>query len=249
MKRPKPGRPFTSELAARLMALPKAERHERLREIIHPLPRGERFELLHRLGVYHHAETVSGAASTLPETASLRAALPAIVDEERVGTLLDLPCGDFHWMQHVDLRAHYTGADLVPEIVSANRRLYGGAKRRFVVLDAVTDPLPKADLILCRDLLVHLSLCDIAAVLRNFVASGSRLLLTSHFGSRIDNPDIETGDFRPVNLCRAPFGLPSPRRVVDERSQLGSGAFRDRAMGLWDLPELVEVLTAERPTR
>ncbi len=231
-----------ANLAASLAGLPRAELHERLRELVGSLPLAERFQLLHAVGVYHHAESVSGAASTLAETARLRAALPELVREEGVRSILDVPCGDFHWMQQVPLAVDYTGADVVPEIVEANQTLYGGEGRRFVVLDATRDPLPRVDLVLCRDLLVHLSLRDVAAVLRNVVASGSRLLLTSHFADRADNPDIVSGDFRPVNLCRPPFGFPPPARVIVEDSRLADGAFRDRAMALWPVPAAARAL-------
>lgn len=232
-------------LAENLRGLPPEEIRERLQGLGEALPLPARFELLHLLGVYHHPESVSGVGSTLRETARLREALPGLVREEGVRSLLDIPCGDFHWMQQVALDVagvDYTGADVVPAIVEANRRLHGGPRRRFVVLDATRDPLPAVDLILCRDLLIHLSNGDVLAALRSFAASGSRLLLTSHFTDRTGNPDIESGDFRPVNLCRAPFHLPVPQRVLSEDSELGGGAYRDRAMALWRLAEVAAAL-------
>jgi SAM-dependent methyltransferase len=205
----------------------------------------ERFELLHRLGVYHHPETFSGFASTLEETAALRAALPGLVAAHAVGSVLDIPCGDFHWLRQVTLEVDYTGADIVPELVEANQRRHGGAHRRFVVLDATRDPLPEVDLILCRDLLIHLSLADGWAALRNFHRSGSRWLLTNHFAGREENPDILSGDFRPIHLCRPPFRFPPPEAVIAERSQLAGGAFADRSMALWRLADLGPALARE----
>ena len=72
-------------------------------------------------------------------------ALPALVKELGVRSLLDAPCGDFNWMRHVDLDGvEYTGGDVVPELVARNRELYGAAGRRFVTLDLTRDPLPPA---------------------------------------------------------------------------------------------------------
>ncbi len=233
------------ELVVKMGDLPPAELHERLRQLVPSLALRERFELLHRLGVYHHADTVSGAASTLSETSRLRAALPGLVEEHGVATMLDVPSGDFHWMQRVPFAGQYTGADIVPGIVAENQRRHGSANRRFVVLDATRDPLPRVDLVLCRDLFVHLSDRDVQAVLRNLVASGSRLLLTNHFRDRIENQDIESGDFRALNLCCPPFRLPPPMTVIVEDSALADGLFRDRAMALWNLADVERALSRE----
>lgn len=222
-------------LEAELRGLSSADQHARLRELVPALGLRERFELLHRLGVYHHAESLSGAASTLAETARLRAALPGLLEELGAATMLDIPCGDFHWMAKVELPAHYTGADIVADLVDANRTRYGSERRQFLVLDATRERLPRVDLVLSRDLVVHLGNRDVLSLLRNIVASGSRWLLTNHFAERDSNPDIESGDFRAINLCLPPFGLSPPRRTVLEESELAGGLFRDRAMALWSL--------------
>jgi SAM-dependent methyltransferase len=221
-----------------LEGLPRPELHARLRDLVPSLSLPERFDLLHRLGVYHNPETVSGDASTLAETARMRAALPGLVAELGAGSILDVPCGDFYWMQRVPFSGLYTGCDIVPGLVESNQRRYGSEQRRFLVLDATLDPLPRADLVICRDLFVHLSNRDVLAVLRNLVASGSGWLLTNHFHERGSNPDIESGDFRAINLCQPPFGLPEPRRTIVEDSRLADGLFSDRAMGLWSFADL-----------
>lgn len=227
-----------TKLAEDLAGVPPTELYDRLRVAVEPLSLPERFDLLHRLGVYHHPESVSGAAATLEETAALRAALPRLIEQRHIVTVLDIPCGDFHWMQEVAADIDYTGADVVPEIVNQNQKRYGGSRRRFVVLDATRDCLPSVDLILCRDLLIHLSTRDCGAALATFMSSGSRFLLTSHFADREDNPEIVSGDFRPINLCRPPFNFPEPLEVINENSALGDGAFRDRSMALWRLADL-----------
>ncbi len=229
-------------LTEELRGLPRERQHERLREIVPALSLAERFDLLHRLGVYHHSESLSGAASTLAETAELRAALPGWIAEYEVASILDIPCGDFHWMQRVEFAGSYTGADIVPDLVERNRLLYGSDRYRFLRLDATSDPLPRVDLVVCRDLFVHLGDRDVLAVLCNFVASESRLLVTNHFVDRTENVEIESGDFRPINLCRAPFLLPQPRAVIREESALADGLFRDRAMALWNLADVARAI-------
>lgn len=227
-----------SALVEELSGTPASELHERLRVAVQGLSLSERFELLHRLGVYHHPDSASGPAATLDETAALRGALPGLIERLGVNTLLDIPCGDFAWMRAVELNVDYTGVDVVRELVTENQKRYGNARRRFVVLDATRSDLPSVDLIVCRDLLIHLSIADCWAALRNFEASRSRFLLTSHFENRVTNAEIISGDFRPINLCRPPFHFPEPLEIINERSGLGGGAFTDRSMALWKLATL-----------
>lgn len=230
-----------ARLARQLGGLPPHERDAALRSTVAGLTLPERFDLLHRLGVYHHPESLSGAASSFAETAALRAALARLVRRHQVRSLLDVPCGDFAWMAHAGLDVEYTGADVVPAIVAGNRQRHSAAGRTFLVLDATHDPLPRADLVLCRDLLIHLGNDDTRAVLDGIVASGSRLLLTNHFVDCTRNVDIVSGDFRPVNLCRSPFDLPPPLEIVSEESNL---AFADRAVALWRVADVATRLAS-----
>lgn len=232
-------RRLVQELIRRVSVMSRRERDAVLRGWFPSLTLSERFEILHALGVYHHSDSSSGAGSTLSETAALREALPGIVARFGIRSLLDMPCGDFHWMRHVPLEGvDYMGIDIVPGIVHRNRRLYAAAERRFEVLDATVDVVPKVDLVMCRDLLIHLSLDAIEMVLRNIAASGSSWLLATHFAATANNAEIVSGDFRPINLCRAPFHLPEPLEIVVENSLMADGAFRDRAMALWPVSAL-----------
>lgn len=214
-----------------------------LRARVDRLSLAERFLLIDRLGIYRDKESRSGEGSSLAETEALRRTLPALLDANGIRSLLDIPCGDFHWMRTVDLGSRdYVGADIVPEIIAENQRRFGRPKRKFVVLDGAVDPLPLVDLIFCRDLLIHLSLADITRLLRNFVASEPRFLLVTHYCGRRENADIASGDFRPVNLCAPPFNFPPPILVINEESRQAEGLFPDRSMALWELSAIRELI-------
>ena len=211
----------------------------KLRSATEHLSLAETFILLHRLGIYHGEESWSGAGSSLAETAALRNALPMLVEEYGIRRMLDVPCGDFHWMQHVDLGSvEYSGADIVPDLVTRNTERFGAPERTFVTLDITRERPPAVDLVLCRDLFIHLSLADVDRAILNIVESGSRLLLASHFRACSENVDIRSGEYHPINLCAPPFRLPPPIKIIDEHSQLAGGAGRDRSMALWLLDDL-----------
>ena len=118
-------------------------------------------------------ESLSGPGSSLCQTTAVLNELPKLCADFDVQTLLDIPCGDFHWMRHVRLgHIDYTGADIVTNLIQQNRR-YETLNIHFCKLDLIEDRMPKADLVLCRDCLVHLSYKDIFRALRNICASGS----------------------------------------------------------------------------
>ncbi len=194
-----------------------------------------------RTNFWSGPESHSGQGSSLDQTARLREALPSLLSRHGVGSLLDLPCGDCHWISQVPLPGiTYTGGDLLPEIVEGNRARFAGSGRRFLQLDLTSSRLPTADLLLCRDALVHLSFADIVAALGNLRSSSIGLLLTTTFPGEAVNQDITTGDWRPLNLECAPFGFPAPIERFNEGCTEGEGQFADKSLGLWrveDLPE------------
>lgn len=208
-----------------------------------PWPTGdfeEVFTAIYHQNLWMDERSASGQGSNLAQTEALRAELPGLLARAGVRTMLDAPCGDFHWMKEVELPVErYLGADIVEELVERNRRLYGGEKRAFVKLDVTRDAVPRVDLILCRDCLVHLSFADIRAALRNFKASGSRYLLTTTFTARAENHDeIRIGEWRPLNLQMPPFSFPEPIELLDEQCPHEGGNWRDKSLGLWPLDRL-----------
>jgi SAM-dependent methyltransferase len=203
------------------------------------LSAAEAFRHALRTNHWAGAESSSGPGSGLDQTRALRTALPALFRRRGISSLLDLPCGDWRWMARVDLGGlGYTGGDLLEELVAQNQKRYGGPSRHFVQLDLTVSDLPGADLLLCRDCLVHLSFADIARAFRNISRSGIALLLTTTFPAQSVNTDIVTGDWRPLNLQEPPFNLPAPAEVINEGCTEGDGVFADKSLGLWRLEDL-----------
>lgn len=192
------------------------------------------FTEIYRTNLWGGDESRSGLGSALAETARLREAIPGLLRRVGATSLLDIPCGDFGWMSGVDLGdVDYTGADIVEEIVARNDERFAGERRRFVRLDLVRDPLPRADVVLCRDCLVHLSFEKIFRALDNVARSGATYLLATTFLEHETNEDAEDGDWRMLNLERPPFSLPAPVAVIVEGCAEGGGAYADKALALW----------------
>jgi len=182
-------------------------------------------------------ESRSGVGSNLDQTVEVRRALPLLVEELGCRSLLDLPCGDFNWMRLVPLDIDYIGGDIVAELIARNQEQYGDSRRQFLRIDLLRDPLPAADLVLCRDCLVHLSNAAVFRALRNIKAAAADYLLTTTFIDRSQNENILTGLWRPINLQLPPFNFPPPLRLINENSPGLDD--RDKHLGLWrteDIP-------------
>ena len=197
------------------------------------------FSRIYEQNVWANAESVSGPGSTIARAADFIDDLVALLKHLDTRVLLDAACGDFNWAGPLaDAVEQYIGVDVVSDLIVRNQRASAGRGRRFMRADLTADPLPQADVILCRDCLVHFSFQDIVRALHNFQHSGSRYVLTTTFIGRGANDDIATGAWRPLDLQAPPFALPLPLAVVDEKCTHTGGIYRDKRLALWTLEAL-----------
>lgn len=184
-------------------------------------------------------ETLSGIGSTLSHTENLRVELSALLKDLNIKTMLDIPCGDFNWMNATDLSMldRYIGADIVKSLIENNKSQYQEKFIEFEKIDITNEILPQVDLILCRDLMIHLSIQDIHKALRNIYKSNSKYLLMNNFPSLTENKDIETGGHRHVNFLIDPFGFPKPKLTLEEVSFAEN---IPKELVLWNIESLKE---------
>lgn len=216
------------------------------REELHQLDLQQRFTRIYETNLWGSEASRSGTGSAEDQTARIRQLLPDFVRELDVQSMLDVPCGDFAWMRHVDLKGvAYTGADIVPHLVARNQEQFGtesadteAGSRRFLELDLTADALPAVDLVFCRDCLVHLSFTNIWKAIANLRRSGSMWLLTTTFPAHPENEDIEDGDWRLLNLELAPFHFPPPVTLLNEGCTEQEGKYGDKSLGLWRIADL-----------
>lgn len=169
-------------------------------------------------------ETANGPGSTMANTAAVREELPAILVRYKITSMLDAPCGSWNWMRHVDLTGVcYTGWDVQREFINANQDQYGHHTFRQVNLLTVGS-VPRVDLILCRDFLIHLPNPQVQHVLDTFLVSGSRYLLTTtRPGADNTRPCPSEGHddrpgywHHPLDLEAPPFDLKGRLEAIPE---------------------------------
>jgi SAM-dependent methyltransferase len=217
--------------------------HERFvadRENFVGLDLAARFERIEKTNLWGAATSVSGLGSEDRASAAVREALPPLLQRLGTRSLLDAPCGDARWIGCLTRDVDYIGIDIVPLLIAANKERVarGELAGRFLVADITRDALPHANVILCRDCLVHLSFQNIARAVARFRGSGASFLLVTTLPDWADNRDCEDGDWRALNMERAPFNWPPPHELINERCEEGGGGWRDKSVGLWRLDEL-----------
>jgi hypothetical protein len=184
------------------------------------------------------AQSSSGTGSDSVATKELISFLPILLNKYKIESLLDLPCGDFTWMRSAlsNLNIKYIGADIVPKIIS-NLTAELSPTRDFRVMDITGSSLPMVDLVFCRDLLFHLSIDDCLKAIDNVLSSKSTFFMTSSHAvsPRFKNIDCISGDYRKIDLFKAPFNFPPPLEVFKEFRYIGQP---QRHLYLWRIASL-----------
>jgi len=191
----------------------------------------DRFTHIYETNKWKNEESRSGIGSTAENTRNLRQELPQLIQIYGFETLLDAPCGDFNWFRIVERPAglKYIGGEIVKGLVDNLEQTYGDTQTSFVHLDITRDPLPTADLWMCRDCLFHLSSDDIFAAMRNYLTSEIPYLLTSTHNNCTENIEIPTGHFRLLNLEIPPYNFPEPLLYVEDSGEESE----PKNLGLW----------------
>lgn len=213
----------------------------------------EIFSKIYTNGVW--GATRSGQGSTIEYTKNLRKELPIIFDKFDIKIFLDAPCGDMTWMPLVlaEYPIEYIGGDIVKEMIDAHSEKFLPNENvtPFMHLNICTDPLPSADLWMCRDCLFHLSEKEIFMAFNNFVKSDIKYILTTthmedsyntHVSQTMKyegNYDIGTGGFRLLNLFDSPYNFPTDPLYRLDDSYVG---FPKREMCLWSREQIAKVL-------
>lgn len=164
--------------------------------------RRREFTRIFSTDAWNSPESVSGSGSTLGATEALRPQLVKLFAELSIGSVLDAPCGDCNWMAalwpHLRLQ-RYVGIDIVEALILRNRDRFQRPGVDFQVADLCRDPMPEAQLVLCRDCLIHLSLGEARAALANLSRSGTEWLLVSSDRGVRRNREVPTGSWRPID--------------------------------------------------
>jgi len=194
------------------------------------------FTLAYQHNSWGASESRSGVGATVHRTMLIRPFIRSLIKDLNIQTILDAPCGDFNWMKEVNLTGvSYIGMDIVDELIEKNITHYATTNRQFLAGDIIRQPLPRVDLILCRDCTQHLTNMELRALMNNFKKTGSRYLLTSNYPHIEENKDLENmysvSRITYRNLQKPPFNFPEPIVLFPE-------GFENKTLCLWEIKDL-----------
>src|SRR5262245_27781775 len=163
----------------------------------------------------------SGTGSTLKITREYRAYVEDFIKKHDVKSVVDAGSGDWSFSSAMDWgNASYLGVDIASDVIAAVRNKHEKGRIKFQVGD-IADELPAADLLICKDVLQHLSNELVHKFVRNNLSKGKYkwVILTNDRGS--DNRDIASGGYRAIDLAAPPFEV---RGLVDLSITFGDEA-------------------------
>lgn len=172
-------------------------------------------------------DTVCGWGSQLQHTVEVRKLLPHFLQFYNIERMNDAGCGDLFWIKTIFLRdVDYQGYDAFERATWGKLKNQGWKLEEFDIVNGVMRP---CDLIMCRDVFIHLPNKDVLTALDNFRKSGKYLLATSFVGAdnsiRMDAPRLQHAK---LDLTKEPFNLGNPIGFIPED-------YPHKILGLWEL--------------
>jgi hypothetical protein len=146
------------------------------------LPIADAFDRVYAQAVWgESADEASGSGSYGTWASECVAFVESLVAAHGLRSAVGVGCGDFNVGARLcALFERYEALDVSRVIIERNRRRFGHLRNvRFSVVDATREPLPRADLVMVRQVLQHLSNAQIEPVLRNAQTCGARLIVVA----------------------------------------------------------------------
>ena len=130
-------------------------------------------------------------------------------------TVCDWGCGDFNIGKHlVSFTKYYYAIDIVDALIERNKKHFNFKNLEFHCLDIAEDHLPKADVVILRQVLQHLSNTEIEKIISKF-NNYKYLILTEHIPlgnftanlDKITNLNIRLKQQSGVDILKSPFNF------------------------------------------
>jgi 2-polyprenyl-3-methyl-5-hydroxy-6-metoxy-1,4-benzoquinol methylase len=197
--------------------------------------------------------SVSGNGSRISTTNNLRKELKQLILKYNIKTIVDCGCGDFKYLSEMndflyDNLDAYIGIDVVEELINTNNEKYGNSKIKFICQDISETSLQNADLVICKEVLIHLPKNKCINFFNN-IKKGTKYILTSSYRKfcepykSMNNTQngyyhFKLGACYCLRLFEEPYNFPGPLETITEVD-----GNNDKKLYMWeasDIPDLEE---------
>jgi len=198
------------------------------KKIKQPWPTKEAMEQVYELNLWgnNQSDFYSGDGSHHPMIVKpyLEVIKEFLISFKSLISVCDLGCGDFNiGKELVPFTKHYIAIDIVPKLNKRNIDTFKFENLEFLCLDIAVDDLPKADCVIIRQVLQHLSNAEVQSVVEKLRAY-KYVILTEHLPDCEfeANKDIISGQGirlkkqSGINLLDSPFNF----KVKEEKQLL-----------------------------
>ncbi len=182
------------------------------KRFIYPTPM-DYFKTIYNENLWKNQESISGDGSTLKCATPYLNFLNGFLKEKNIRTILDVGCGDFNLMKHIDLRnVDYLGIDLIEDLINNNNSKFADKNIKFnhvKIHDFIYNT--QYDLILCKDVLQHWSNQSVMSFLKNIKNYKYCLLINDYvnevYHNKNYNVDVLDSEYTVVDLTSNPYNV------------------------------------------
>ena len=204
------------------------EKIQKLNKAKNPWPTKKAMEQVYEMNLwgFNSSQFYSGEGSHQPEIIKpyIEFVISFLTSFNKPLTVLDLGCGDFNvGKEFVKYTQKYIGIDIVTNLINYNKKNFKAENLEFLCLDVSKDVLPKADCVIVRQVLQHLSNSEVKNIVEKLY-NYKYIILTEHLpnGDFTPNKDIISGQGirlkkqSGINLLEHPFNL----KVANEQTSI-----------------------------
>jgi len=152
---------------------------------------------------------ISGFGSTPENTIAYVECITDFFKKHSIRSVVDAGCGDWMFSRYMNWKGiDYIGIDVYGKIIDRNNQEFANDHICFIKGDILQMTLPKADLLLCKDVLMHLSNASIIQFLEK-TKKFKFCLITNNFPNKGQkfNYNIRKGSGRKLDLSKPPFNV------------------------------------------
>lgn len=182
-------------------------------EVLDPGSNAVIFSSIYETGEWDQGNDVKGTSGSGSNPRNAKLYLEYLRDflkSNQIKSVVDLGCGDWQLSQLIDWKGiNYVGIDVVDSVIKKNTQKFSDKNIVFIKADGIDYPLPKADLLICKDVLQHLPFHDVLSIITQFSKFKYCLIINDVDPQTLTcvNKDIPRGHYRLLDLTQPPFSV------------------------------------------